>query len=408
MRDLTRWAEGERAKGVSICICAQGTVDIPVPENLLTRQFAPAAALPEAHRYPPQLGSRDLRASFLAHLNDWERIATALTIEDPTGEARHQGNLLVTSGVNGGVIAALHHVRERYGATANCAVFDPSYLYHDLDVLAVFGRGAVHFKPREDFTFDRQAVESALVARSIQALVVCNPANPNGLLLNDEEIQWLIDIAGQNDAIVIFDEVYAHIQEAGQTFRSPLHVLETIPKHVVVIRGWSKLLGLQSDRLGCLIAHEEVIPRILRWHDILYIGVNGAGQAALARYLHSPDDLVSHAASLNRTITENARVIGDAFAQALGWKLLQTDRVGRSTIYRMLSHDRATDLEAMLVALQRGVAAAPGNLFWPPSNRDPVAGVRIPNTGTLRLSLAMPTAAVTTGAAQLRSGKTIF
>ena len=409
MRDITRWSERMRTRGLPICVCAQGTIDIPGPSILLEKLFVDAARDNAAHRYPPQVGLRELREAVIRHLLEKERIATDLRVEG-VGESPLAGNnLLICSGVNGGFIAALHFIKEKFGPEAKCGLLDPSYLYHDLDVMAVFGEGAVHLAPREDLGIDRVEIEKALSTDKLKALLVCNPANPHGLLLTEEEIHWLVEVTQRHGAFVLFDEIYAHIHEAGQSFKSALHVLRSLPEHVVVVRGWSKLLGLQGDRLACLIAHDKVLPSILRWHDVIYIGVNGVAQQAMTQYLtHHAPDLERHQRVLNQLIEENTRVLAPAFEQALGWKLIQGPRTGRSTIYRMLQHDRATDMEALLTGLQRGVAAAPGNIFYGPSGANPFTGARVPSTGMVRLSLAMPLAAVKAGAQQLLSGEHLF
>ncbi|MDQ3263483.1 MAG: pyridoxal phosphate-dependent aminotransferase [Myxococcota bacterium] len=406
MRDLSRWAERMRGQGMPICICAQGTVDVPVPTPLLQR-LERSARETTGHRYPPQIGSRELRSAFARDLVERERIITTLRVDEESA-AGLRNNLLVCSGVNGGFIAALHFIKARFGPEARCAVIDPSYLYHDLDVLAVFGRGAVHVPSTDEWGLDRRAIEEAL-ASGVRALLVCNPANPHGLLLDDEELRFLVDVTARYGAFVLFDEVYAHILEPGQRFRSPLHLFEELPSHVIVVRGWSKLLGMQGDRVGMLIAHEETLPAVLRWHDVVYIGVNAAAQLGLAAYLaQDPSDLERHTAELNQIIQRNSELAAQAYEAAFGWKMDRGARTGRSTIYRMIRHDRETDQEAMLHSLAHGIAAAPGNVFFGPRRGDPLTGEREPRTGTLRLSLAMPTEALKAGADQLRSGKRLF
>jgi tetratricopeptide (TPR) repeat protein len=56
----------------------------------------------------------------------------------------------------------------------------------------------------------------------------------------------------------------------------------------------------------------------------------------------------------------------------------------------------------------QGVAVAPGNVFVGPQQGDPIGGTRVPSSGMLRLSLALPAETLRAGAEQLASGRQLF
>lgn len=73
----------------------------------------------------------------------------------------------------------------------------------------------VNYYPDEDkgWIFDKSILESALAAARKQgvttkAIVVINPGNPTGSVLDEKTIQEVIDFASENHLVIIADEVY--------------------------------------------------------------------------------------------------------------------------------------------------------------------------------------------------------
>jgi len=89
------------------------------------------------------------------------------------------------------------------------------------------------------------------ITQNTRAILICNPNNPTGTALRDDEIQTLIELCDANDMFLIVDEVYREfVYET-----APKTVLQIAPKNprVIVVDSVSKRYSLCGARVGCLI-----------------------------------------------------------------------------------------------------------------------------------------------------------
>lgn len=99
---------------------------------------------------------------------------------------------------------------------------------------------------------------------------VCNPNNPTGAILNQEERSAIIRAAEKTGAWLIVDEVYQGAEIDGRTTPS---FWGSYPR-TIVTAGLSKAYGLPGLRIGWLAAPEEVTERAWSWHDYSTISIS--------------------------------------------------------------------------------------------------------------------------------------
>lgn len=92
-------------------------------------------------------------------------------------------------------------------------------------------------------------------------IFVANPNNPTGLLIQQEEIKYLLEQIPES-TLLILDEAYFEFA-ANQLTNSSLDWLEEHP-NLVVTRTFSKLYGLAGLRLGYAIANPSIISILKR------------------------------------------------------------------------------------------------------------------------------------------------
>lgn len=108
-----------------------------------------------------------------------------------------------------------------------------------------------HRSPFEQLDLD--AIGSAVHTRSAKLVFVTQPNNPTGRLITEDQLsQLLAALAGK--ALVVVDEAYLEFTEQPSTSRW----LNQYP-HLVVLRTLSKAFALAAARVGCALAHPEVI-----------------------------------------------------------------------------------------------------------------------------------------------------
>ncbi len=107
-----------------------------------------------------------------------------------------------------------------------------------------------------------------LVTRRTRLIAVCNPNNPTGSILTENEMKRLVDIARQSDAWLLADEVYQGAErEAGRTLSFWGKYEKT-----VITNGLSKAYALPGLRIGWILAPPDLIARLWSYHDYTTIG----------------------------------------------------------------------------------------------------------------------------------------
>jgi aspartate/methionine/tyrosine aminotransferase len=102
------------------------------------------------------------------------------------------------------------------------------------------------------------------VGEKTKVIMVCNPNNPTGHVLTEDEMAAVVEAARGVDAWLVADEVYRGAElgsdQTSATFWGQY-------EKTVVTSGLSKAFGLPGLRIGWVIAPTEVIQGIWRHHD---------------------------------------------------------------------------------------------------------------------------------------------
>ena len=105
-----------------------------------------------------------------------------------------------------------------------------------------------------DYGFPVTKIASALASGLPSLLYLDNPNNPLGYLISLEDIMLLAKTAAEFGTIVMVDEAYGDFVE--DRF-SAIHLVEQLP-NLVVIRSFSKCLGLAAERIGYAFMSKEL------------------------------------------------------------------------------------------------------------------------------------------------------
>lgn len=105
------------------------------------------------------------------------------------------------------------------------------------------------------FIFPIEETLAALSPRT-KGLLLCNPNNPLGSLIPDDDLVRLLERTAELNIPVLIDEVY--FEFCGKT---AVPLLGHYP-HLVILRSFSKSFGLAGVRLGYVLAHEHIIAEL--------------------------------------------------------------------------------------------------------------------------------------------------
>ncbi len=109
--------------------------------------------------------------------------------------------------------------------------------------------------PRDEannWRFDMDQLASMVSAKT-RLIFICNPNNPTGQLMTEDELTAVVTIAEQVGAYVLCDEVYAGLEWDG----TPITRVANLYDRGISTGSVSKVLGLQGLRTGWLICRDR-------------------------------------------------------------------------------------------------------------------------------------------------------
>jgi len=136
----------------------------------------------------------------------------------------------------------------------------------------------------KDYTYDLQAMTKMMGQRT-KMIFICNPNNPTGTIVRQDEMDRLIAKLPP-DAIAVIDEAYGEYVESPD-YPDSLRYVQA-KKNVIVTRSFSKIYGLAGLRLGYSIAKPEITRylKLVRMPFSVNRLAQLAGTAALADSRH--------------------------------------------------------------------------------------------------------------------------
>ncbi|MGI9101858.1 MAG: pyridoxal phosphate-dependent aminotransferase [Terriglobales bacterium] len=138
--------------------------------------------------------------------------------------------------------------------------------YELLDTTARFlGLNVQHFQRRfEDrYALDVRQIERCLTPRT-RLIIITNLHNPSGVLVANDTLRSIGDVARIAGARVLVDEVYLDLLFD----RMPPSSFHLDPKVFVVTTSLTKAYGLSGLRCGWILAEPELAQRLWRIHDV--------------------------------------------------------------------------------------------------------------------------------------------
>lgn len=221
---------------------------------------------PASGKYTLQTGMPALRQRIARMLRDEKGV-----IIDPERE------ICLTVGGMEGLLATMLTVVDE-----GDEVILPSPTYASYIEQVHLAGGVPVFAPLDDcWGLDIEALQRAITPRT-RALVLCNPGNPTGNVLDEAAIRAICELAVMHGFVVITDETYEYLVYGGGTPFAPL-AEDRYRNHVVAVGSLSKKYALTGWRIGWVTANAERMEQIMKVHDATAICAPTPSQhAALA------------------------------------------------------------------------------------------------------------------------------
>ena len=319
----------------------QGFPDAPPPAALST---AVARAMAErSQHYPPMAGVPELRDAVAAFYH--RRQSLDLT----------RDQVIITSGATEAIAAA---VLALISPGDEVLLFQPAY---DAYAPLVRRMGAVPvFVPLQPphWHYDRTMIAAALTART-RALIINDPLNPTGSVMDAETRAMLAQIAVAHDLFVICDEVWETVRFDGKAHVSLL-AEPGMASRTVKIGSAGKIFGATGWKVGWMVAAPDVAGVLAKAHQFLTFTTPPMLQWAVAEGL--ADDTLADAqvadwAATRSILNEGLRVHGFAVMPGVATWFSSIDLVASG-----ITLDDRTVAERLV--REAGVASIPLSALW--------------------------------------------
>lgn len=201
-----------------------------------------------------------------------------------------------------------------------------------------------------NWELDVEEVEGAIRPET-RLVVLNNPNNPTGKYHSEETVRALYDLAAENDAYLLCDEVYRLLAD------DPLPPVASMGEHGISTTSLTKAYGLAGLRFGWIAGPEEVIESAVRWKDYTTISPSIFGQHVARQALGDEEDGI---------LTENRELAREHHDRVAAWidehGLSWHDPVGVNG-FVTVPEGFESGKEFCRAVAEEGVVLAPGEFF---------------------------------------------
>ena len=122
---------------------------------------------------------------------------------------------------------------------------------------------ALPTNPWEGYRYaSRERIES-LITKNTRAILITNPGNPTGVVLSQEEMRMIADIAKKHDLFLICDEVYREFCYDDKFGVPTMAHFRDIDDNLVIIDSVSKRFSACGARVGCVVTRNRELQAAL-------------------------------------------------------------------------------------------------------------------------------------------------
>ncbi len=158
----------------------------------------------------------------------------------------------------------------------------------------------VVMRPESSFLYDPSAIKSAITPHT-KAIYVNSPQNPVGVMLSEEHLRGIAELAVSHNLLVVSDESYEDVAFDGNRHIS-IGSLPGMEDRTISVFSLSKSFAMTGLRLGYLAANDEVL--LGRMRKLLRLTTGGVPSiiqwGGLAAIAGPPDATLEMTAELER------------------------------------------------------------------------------------------------------------
>ena len=262
-----------------------------------------------------------------------------------------QTEILVTAGATQGIFTA---IQAFVSLGQEVIILDPSYDCYEPAVI-LSGGTPIRIALNTDFTPNWEDIEAAFSDKTAM-IIINNPHNPSGRILNSSDIEKLEEILEKYPkTLLMSDEVYEYITFEEKHISA--NTRKKLKEKTIIISSFGKTFHITGWKIGYVVAPENLMIEIKKVHQFLVFSVNSVAQVALSNYLDKVNvnelgSFYQKKRDLFRTLLKDSR-----------FKLLPSEgSYFQVASYASISEENDVDFTKRLV-VEHGVATIPMSVF---------------------------------------------
>ena len=122
---------------------------------------------------------------------------------------------------------------------------------------------ALPTNPWEGYRYAKRERIESLITKNTRAIMITNPGNPTGVVLDQEEMRMIADIAKKHDLFLICDEVYREFCYDDKFGVPTMAHFRDIDDNLVIIDSVSKRFSACGARVGCVVTRNKELQAAL-------------------------------------------------------------------------------------------------------------------------------------------------
>lgn len=170
-------------------------------------------------------------------------------------------DILVTTGGSEALLFTFLSILDPY---TEVIIPEPYYPNYTTFVHAAGGViRALPTNPWEGYRYaDRKRIES-LITPNTRAIMITNPGNPTGVVLDETEMRMIADVAKEHNLFLICDEVYREFCYDDKFGVPTMARFRDIDENLVIIDSVSKRFSACGARVGCVVTRNRQLQAAL-------------------------------------------------------------------------------------------------------------------------------------------------
>ncbi len=204
----------------------------------------------------------------------------------------------------------------------NLGHFLPDYTAYEelLDIFKLFTSIPILLEGDRGYHFSLADLEREITGRGLSALLLSNPCNPTGKLIQGAELQRWVDCARELNCSLLIDEFYSHYiwrdTENGSGLVSSAQYVDDVDADpVVIFDGLTKNWRYPGWRCTWIVGPQQVIEAVSSSGSFLDGGGNKPLQRSAVALL-APDLVRAETAAIRQTFLRKRQILGDGLKAA--------------------------------------------------------------------------------------------